>query len=83
MKAHACACSAVQAGGNADELQEKSKELKKKIAEVEEKEKDVIKQRDATVVLIGNIVHDSVPVDDDEVRPIADGSFFGFILYWF
>lgn len=28
----------------------------------------VIKQRDATLVLIGNVVHDSVPISDDEVR---------------
>lgn len=57
-----------KAGGNSEALQEKSKEMKKNIAEVEEKEKEVIKQRDATVVLIGNIVHDSVPVSDDEAN---------------
>ena len=56
-----------QAGGNSEELQEKSKELKKNILEVEEKEKEVIKARDAKVMLIGNIVHDSVPVSDNEV----------------
>lgn len=56
-----------QAGGNSDELQEKSKEMKKKIQETEEKEKDVIKTRDSKVVAIGNIVHDSVPVSQDEV----------------
>ncbi len=42
--------------------------MKKKIQETEEKEKEVIRQRDAKVVAIGNLVHDSVPVSQDEVR---------------
>ncbi|KAG2442434.1 hypothetical protein HXX76_002520 [Chlamydomonas incerta] len=57
-----------KAGGNSDELQEKSKEMKKKIQETEEKEKDVIKTRDGKLVAIGNIVHDSVPVSQDEAN---------------
>lgn len=57
-----------KAGGNSDELQEKSKQLKGSILEAEEKEKDVIKQRDAKVVLIGNIVHDSVVISKDEAN---------------
>ncbi len=60
--------SLAQAKGNADELMEKSKTLKKSIQEAEEREKAVIVERDNTVVLIGNIVHDSVPVSNDEVR---------------
>ena len=35
---------------------------------MEEKEKEVISMRDATVVKIGNLVHDSVPISKDEVR---------------
>ncbi len=58
----------VQAGGNSDELQENSKEMKKKIQEQEEKEKEVIRMRDGKLVAIGNIVHDSVPISQDEVR---------------
>lgn len=45
--------------------------MKKKIQETEEKEKEVIRQRDAKVVAIGNLVHDSVPVSQDEVRPCS------------
>lgn len=63
----------MQAGGNADELMEKSKEVKKKIVEMEEKEKEVIKARDGLVVAIGNLVHDSVPVSDNEVRLVVSG----------
>mmetsp|Transcript_14680 Transcript_14680/g.31958 ORF Transcript_14680/g.31958 Transcript_14680/m.31958 type:complete len:456 (-) Transcript_14680:582-1949(-) len=59
-----------KAGGNADELQEKSKALKAQIAETEQQEKEVIKQRDAKIVSLGNIVHDSVPVSKDEANNV-------------
>lgn len=42
--------------------------------DLEKKEAEVIAARDATVVSIGNLVHDSVPVSDDEVRAAAGGS---------
>lgn len=57
-------------GGNADELMEKSKEVKKKILETEDKEKEVIKARDSLVANIGNLVHDSVPIHDDEANNV-------------
>jgi seryl-tRNA synthetase len=57
-----------QTGGNADELMEKSKEAKKQIVEMEEKEKEVISERDKVLVNIGNIVHDSVPISQDEAN---------------
>ena len=57
----------VQAGGNADGLTEKSKALKAKIAEIEEREREVIKARDGKLMSIGNLVHDSVPISQDEV----------------
>lgn len=41
--------------------------MKASIAELEEKEKQIISERDAALVPIGNLVHDSVPVDDNEV----------------
>ncbi len=56
-----------QAGGNSEELQAKSKAMKEGIAAAEEEEKAVIAERDAKLVLIGNVVHDSVPISDDEV----------------
>ena len=58
----------MQAGGNADELMEKSKETKKRITEMEEKEKELIGDRDKVLVNIGNIVHDSVPISQDEAN---------------
>lgn len=57
-----------KAKGDATELQEKSKELKQRIADQEAKENEVIKSRDDAIVLIGNLVHDSVPVSDDEAN---------------
>ncbi|KAL6765757.1 seryl-tRNA synthetase [Haematococcus lacustris] len=59
-----------KAGGSTDELQEKSKDLKKSIQEVEEKEKEVITARDSKLVLVGNLVHDTVPVSDDEANNV-------------
>lgn len=56
-----------QAKQDASELQEASKGLKAKIAEIEEREKAVIAERDAALVPIGNVVHDSVPISDNEV----------------
>lgn len=61
-----CKCP-TQAKGNAEELQEKSKEHKKKIQEAEEKEKEATAARDKKISHIGNLVHDSVPVSNDEV----------------
>ncbi|GFR40484.1 hypothetical protein Agub_g1051 [Astrephomene gubernaculifera] len=57
-----------KSGGNSDELQERSKEMKKRIQETEEREKEVIRARDSKLVAIGNIVHDSVPVSQDETN---------------
>uniref|UniRef100_A0A383V6T7 serine--tRNA ligase n=1 Tax=Tetradesmus obliquus TaxID=3088 RepID=A0A383V6T7_TETOB len=51
---------------DATELQDKTKAMKASIAELEEKEKQIISERDAALVPIGNLVHDSVPVDDNE-----------------
>ncbi|KAL4434096.1 hypothetical protein ABPG75_000537 [Micractinium tetrahymenae] len=51
---------------DATELQERSKEMKAKIKEAEELEKQLSDERDAAIVPIGNLVPDSVPVDNDE-----------------
>jgi hypothetical protein len=48
--------------------------MKASIAELEEKEKQIISDRDAALVPIGNIVHDSVPVSDNEVRQTLRGN---------
>lgn len=57
----------MQAKGDATELMEKSRAVKEAIAATEEKEKEVIRARDAELASIGNLVHDSVVVSDDEV----------------
>ncbi len=56
-----------QAKEDATELQNKSKELKAQIAAKEDEEKALAEQRDAAIIPIGNLVHDSVPISDDEV----------------
>ena len=59
---------ALQAGEDATELKEKTAALKEKLAEAEAEEQRIISERDAALAPIGNLVHDSVPVDDDEVQ---------------
>uniref|UniRef100_A0A061RM96 serine--tRNA ligase n=1 Tax=Tetraselmis sp. GSL018 TaxID=582737 RepID=A0A061RM96_9CHLO len=53
---------------DATELQEKSKAIKAGIAAQEEKEAALAEQRDRAIIPIGNLVHDSVPVSDDEAN---------------
>jgi len=60
---------------DATELQEKSKEIKARIAEAEKVEKELSEARDAAIVPIGNIVHDSVPVSDDEANNVVVRTF--------
>ena len=50
------------------ELQARSKEYKVQIEEAEAATKAAIKERDDAVGVIGNWVHDSVPISNDEVR---------------
>ena len=62
-----CCAWVLQAKQDSAELEAQSKALKQNIADLESKEADIIAARDASLVLIGNLVHDSVPVSDDEV----------------
>ena len=66
MQLHATPCA--QAKQDAAEEMEASKALKARIAELEQAEKDAGAARDAALLAIGNVVHDSVPVSDDEAR---------------
>jgi seryl-tRNA synthetase len=50
------------------ELQAKSKQYKVEIDEAESATKAAIKERDDAVGVIGNYVHDSVPISNDEVN---------------
>lgn len=54
---------------DATELQEKSVALKKQTEEAEVTKNELESKRDKIMVMIGNLVHDSVPVDNDEVCP--------------
>lgn len=55
---------------DATELQEKSKQLKVGIKEAEELEKQLAESRDAALVPIGNLVHSTAPVSDDEANNV-------------
>lgn len=59
------------AKGDATELQEQSKAMKVGIKEAEEEEKTLAAERDAAILPIGNLVHDTVPVDDDEENNVV------------
>jgi seryl-tRNA synthetase len=52
---------------DATELQDKSVALKKQTEEAEVTKNELESKRDKTMVVIGNLVHDSVPVDNNEV----------------
>eukprot|EP01125_Pyxidicula_operculata_P000630 TRINITY_DN10626_c0_g1_i1.p1 TRINITY_DN10626_c0_g1~~TRINITY_DN10626_c0_g1_i1.p1 ORF type:complete len:454 (-),score=125.44 TRINITY_DN10626_c0_g1_i1:34-1395(-) len=53
-------------GEDTTELQEQSKELKKKIAEAQEESDKAEKERDEKLYAVGNLVHQSVPTSMDE-----------------
>lgn len=56
-----------QAKKDTTELQEKSKGLKADVLKAEEDAKAADAARDKATMVIGNLVHDSVPVSNDEV----------------
>lgn len=55
---------------DATELTEQSKALKVRIKEAEEAEKSLAEARDDALMHIGNLVHSSVPISDDEANNI-------------
>ena len=57
----------VQAKQDVCELKQQSVALKDKLAETEADVKIAAEDLDKAIAPIGNLVHDSVPVDDDEV----------------
>ena len=59
--------SFLQKKEDATELQQQSSALKADTDKAEAAAKAAEKERDALLVTIGNLVHDSVPVSDDEV----------------
>ena len=59
--------SVLQKKEDATELQQQSSALKADTDKAEAAAKAAEKERDALLVTIGNLVHDSVPVSDDEV----------------
>lgn len=57
----------MQAKEDATDLKHQSVALKDKLAETEAHVKVAADERDHAIAPIGNLVHDSVPIDDDEV----------------
>ena len=60
----------LQAKQDTAALQERSKEMKAAVKEAEDGEAALAAARDEALLPIGNIVHDSVPIDDNEVRAL-------------
>lgn len=58
----------MQAREDATALKEQSVALKAQVADIEALEQRLAAERDEKIMPIGNLVHDSVPVDNDEVR---------------
>lgn len=56
---------------DATELQGRSKAMKQGIKEAEESVKDLAEQRDAALLPIGNLVHETVPISDDEANNVV------------
>eukprot|EP00703_Trepomonas_sp_PC1_P001242 JAP95364.1 Seryl-tRNA synthetase [Trepomonas sp. PC1] len=60
-----------------EQITEQIKELKEKIANLVEAEKEAIKERDAKLFTIGNLVPDEVPVSNDEAQNAVRQSYEG------
>lgn len=58
-----------QAKQDTSELEVTGKGLKAGIVACEERMAEIEVARDAAIAPLGNLVHDSVPVDNDEVSP--------------
>ncbi|KAL4637049.1 hypothetical protein ACB092_03G052600 [Castanea dentata] len=56
------------AGEDASEMIKNTEENKKSAAEKEAEVREVLQQLNSKLLLIGNLVHDSVPVDNDEAN---------------
>jgi seryl-tRNA synthetase len=56
----------MQAKQDTTELQEKSKSMKKDIEAAVQRVDAAVAARDTALLTIGNLVHESVPVDNDE-----------------
>ena len=59
---------AVKAKQDTTELEARGKALKEAIGAADARLTEIETARDAALAQIGNLVHDSVPIDDDEVR---------------
>eukprot|EP01023_Acetabularia_acetabulum_P037410 TRINITY_DN3545_c0_g1_i9.p1 TRINITY_DN3545_c0_g1~~TRINITY_DN3545_c0_g1_i9.p1 ORF type:complete len:518 (+),score=86.55 TRINITY_DN3545_c0_g1_i9:69-1622(+) len=53
------------------ELQQQSKDMKARLQATEEAEKAAAKLRDDAILPIGNLVHDSVPISNDEANNVV------------
>ena len=66
--ANLACCALLQAKQDTSELEVKGKAIKERIAACEENLRQLETARDAALAPIGNLVHDTVPIDNDEVR---------------
>lgn len=57
----------MQAKEDASELKQQTVALKDHLAQTEAEAKSAAEERDRAIAPIGNLVHDSVPIDDNEV----------------
>jgi seryl-tRNA synthetase len=71
MKLNCVICFAKKAGEDTSEMIKNTEDNKKSAAEKEAEVREVLKQLNAKLEIIGNLVHDSVPVSDDEVNDLA------------
>lgn len=55
------------AGEDATEMTKTTEENRRSAAEKEAEVREVLQNLNSKLLLIGNIVHDSVPISDDEV----------------
>lgn len=71
MKLSCIICFAKKAGEDTAEMIKNTEDNKKAAAEKEAEVQEVLKQLNSKLDIIGNLVHDSVPVSNDEVYDLA------------
>lgn len=68
--------SVVKSGQDASEMISKIEEIKKTAAAKDAEVREALAVLNAILELVGNLVHDSVPVSDDEVLDLSEFVYF-------
>lgn len=71
MKLNCVICFAKKAGEDTSAMIKNTEDNKKSAAEKEAEVRELLKQLNSKLEVIGNFVHDSVPVSNDEVYDLA------------